>query len=78
MAEVHFQTLLRQWVGSVVTVHMSSGAQFTGLLSEAEETPGSFLSEAVQGPNISTTVFHGVDVVALTLPANKSVTKKPR
>ena len=63
------QDFLPAWVGAGnVIIHLSSGREVPGILSAVEDFPLMYQVEVTQGQQAIATVFHGGDVVAITLP----------
>ena len=74
-----FSAFLFERIGSTLTVHLSNGMTFTGLLSEVEGHPGTLMIEPPgPGANASPVLFDASVVIAITLPPGSKPTKKPR
>ena len=72
-----FSAFLFERIGATLTVHLSNGLAFTGLLGEVEGHPGTLVIEP-SGANASPVLFDASVVVAITLPPGSKPTKKPR
>ena len=77
---MNFEAFLMSWANepTAVVIHLVSGKELQGALSSLAEQSHFFQIEETRGQQTFATVFHGSDVVAVTLPAGRAVKKRSR